>query len=404
MRVWRVVSDRNGLPFVERISMSDQADSRQRAHIYEGALGEVGAILDRLSARRVFFVVDESAYVASGASEILAPFFKDRSVAKFADFELNPKLNDVERGIVECREAKPDVVIALGGGTAIDLAKMIGTLAAQEVSARKVVTDEARIERKGPPLIVVPTTSGTGSEATHFAVVYVDGQKVSLAHSYLLPDYALVDATLTHSAPAHITGPTGLDAFCQAVESLWAVGATEESIEYASESLALSVRHLEVAVSRPTAEARLGMSEAAHLGGKAINISKTTAPHALSYAITSDYGVPHGAAVALNLGALLEYNANVTETDCSDPRGPKHVRDQIAHIVEILGVKTVLKARGKIDALIERIGCPTLLNKVGIEDDAAIARLVEQVNVERLANNPRRIDAIALFDCLKERH
>ena len=383
------------------MALSGKAYTQQLVHLREGALAEAGAILDGLSARRVFFVVDESAYAASGAAKVIAPYFRGRRVAEFADFELNPKLHDVERGIVQCRAAKPDVVVALGGGTAIDLAKLIGTLAAQEHSARQIVTGRAHIERKGPPLIAVPTTSGTGSEATHFAVVYVDGRKISLAHRQLLPDYALVDAKLTHSAPPRITASTGLDAFCQAVESLWAVGATDESIEYATQSLGLSVLHLKPAVLRPTAVARLNMCQAAHLAGKAINISKTTAPHALSYAITSDYRVPHGAAVALHVGALLEYNAHVTGANCSDPRGPKHVRTRIARIVEMLGVESVNAARRKIDALIEAIGCPVSLSEVGIEGDEAIARLVDQVNVERLANNPRTLSRGVLFDCLK---
>ena len=385
------------------MSFLEDTNVKQHVSLYEGALGEIGGILDRSSVSRVFLVLDKSAYAASGASQVLAPHFRDRSVETFSDFEPNPKLHDVERGIVQCRSAKPDVIIGLGGGTAIDLAKMIGTLAAQKDSAREIITGQASIEQTRPPLIAVPTTSGTGSEATHFAVVYVDGQKISLAHRVLLPDFGLVDAKLTHSVPVHITATTGLDAFCQAIESLWAVGATEESIEYASQSLELSVRHLETAVLQPTAEARLGMCQSAHLAGKAINISKTTAPHALSYAITSEYGVPHGAAVALNLGALLEYNANVTAADCTDPRGPQHVSNRIDCIVATLGAKTITDARQKIDALIERIGCPVSLGKVGVKGDRAIAQLVDQVNVERLANNPRRIDATALTHCLKER-
>ena len=385
------------------MSILEDVTVKQHISLNEGALGEIGGILDRSSACRVFLVLDESAYVASGAAQVLAPHFRDRSVEVFSNFELNPKLHDVELGIVQCRAVKPDVVIGLGGGTAIDLAKMIGTLAAQKYSAREIVPGQVSIEQARPPLIAVPTTSGTGSEATHFAVVYVDGQKISLAHRLLLPDFGLVDAKLTHSAPAHITATTGLDAFCQAIESLWAVGATEESIKHASQSLALSVRHLATAVLQPTPQARLGMCQSAHLAGKAINISKTTAPHALSYAITSEYGVAHGAAVALNLGALLEYNASVTAADCTDPRGPEHVGNQIGRIVALLGAKTITDARQKIDELIERIGCPVSLGNVGVEGDRAIAQLVDQVNLERLANNPRRIDAAALTYCLKER-
>lgn len=379
---------------------SNQSTRSQVVHLREGALAEAGGILDRHSAQRVFLVVDEPAYIASGGAEALEPVFRNRIVSRFTGFEPNPKLHDIERGLSLIGDAEPDVVIGFGGGTAIDLAKLIGSLAVQSGPVRSIITGRIDLEKKGLPLIAVPTTSGTGSEATHFAVAYVDGQKHSLAHPWLLPDYALVDAKLTASLPAHITSVTGLDAFCQAVESLWAVGATDESVDFAAHSLRLSVQHLEAAVLRPTASSRLGMCEAAHLAGKAINISKTTASHALSYAITSDYGVAHGAAVALSLGAMLEYNAGVTDADCTDPRGAEFVRGRIDRIVDLLGAENVVEARRRIDLLIEAIHCPVSLSEVGIKGDAAIEQLVDRVNLERLANNPRKCTSASLCGCL----
>ena len=169
-------------------------------------------------------------------------------------------------------------------------------------------------------MIAIPTTAGTGSEATHFAVVYVDGEKYSLAHPYLVPAYAVIDPLLTYSLPAGVTAASGLDAFCQAIESIWAVGATDVSHTFATEAARLAVQHLRAAVQNPTDTARAGMCRAAHLSGKAINISKTTAPHALSYVLTAEYGLAHGVAVALTLAPMLQYNAQVTAIDCADPR------------------------------------------------------------------------------------
>ncbi len=371
-------------------------------YLQDGALAEVGAIIDRVSASRLYFVVDESAYTASGAAVLLKPYFRDRHITRFSGFDLNPKLHDVELGIEQFRQADPELVIALGGGTAIDLGKLIGTLAGQQASAREIIVGKAGIQQSGPPLIAIPTTAGTGSEATHFAVVYVDGVKYSVAHNALLPGYAIVDSTLTHSLPASITAATGLDTFCQAVESIWAVGATAESLEYAIESAQLAWKSLVGATQNPTADVRRDMSRASHLAGKAINISKTTASHALSYSITSEYGVPHGIAVAVTLSPMLAYNAQVSEIDCADPRGPEHVLTRIGIITELLGGDSVAVACGKIENLISEVGCPNSLDLVGIKTAAAIQRLVTQVDAHRLSNNPRNTTSNSLFALLSK--
>ena len=141
--------------------------------------------------------------------------------------------------------------------------------------------------------------------------------------------------------PPTITADTGLDALCQAIESLWSVQSTSESIDYATQSIRLAWKHLEAAVLHPCEEDRRAMSQAAHLAGKAINISKTTAPHAISYTITSKFGVAHGRAVALTLGALLAFNGEISDADCTDDRGAEYVRQTVHTIVNLLGFETV---------------------------------------------------------------
>ena len=367
----------------------------------DGAIAQVAKILDRLSAGHLFFVVDESAYTASGADKCLEPYLHSQSVTRFSNFELNPKLHDIERGVQLMRETNPDVIVALGGGTAIDLGKLVGTLATQDGSAREIIMGRDRIQQASPPLIAIPTTAGTGSEATHFAVAYVDREKYSVAHPSMLPAYAIVDPTLTLSLPADITAATGLDAFCQAIESIWAVGATDESVAYATDALRLAFQQLPNAVNKPTIDARRSMCRAAHLAGKAINISKTTSSHALSYSITENYGVPHGIAVALTLSPMLAYNAKVTTADCNDPRGPRHVLDRIRLILDLLESEDIAAGCGKIENLISRVGCFHSLQELGIETDASIRQIVSQVNTHRLSNNPRQSDSETLFTVLR---
>ena len=370
-------------------------------HSLTKSIGEVSSILRSVQTDRLFLVVDEPAWQASGAKEALEPQFRQRATTWFTDFELNPKLEDVERGIEAYRECQPDLVIALGGGTAIDLAKLIGSLAVQAASARDIATGRASIESTGKSLMAIPTTAGTGSEATHFAVVYVDGEKYSVAHPSLLPRYAVVDSRLTASLPKRITAATGLDAFCQAIESMWSVAATEESMRYATDAVRLAFGNLVTATNSPTPETREAMSRASHLAGKAINITKTTAPHALSYALTSRHGVPHGMAVAITLTSMLAFNAEVTDEDCNDPRGADAVRDRIARILSGLGTDNIEDASASIKSLLTQINCPTTFDSVGIQTSDELKYIVDSVNAERLSNNPRRASQSQLFHLLQ---
>ncbi|WP_253160396.1 phosphonoacetaldehyde reductase [Stieleria tagensis] len=369
-------------------------------HLRENALQEVGRILRRERCRRPFFVVDQVAYSASGGCDVLEPLLQDLCVSRFTDFELNPKLADVQRGIAQYNDHAADFVIALGGGTAMDLGKLIGALARQPNPAREIVTGKAPLLPTENRLLAIPTTAGTGSEATHFAVVYVDHQKFSLADESLLPNEAIIDPTLTHSLPPPITAATGLDAFCQAIESIWAAGASEDSVRDATESLRHSLAHLVNGVRSPTPESRLAMCRASYLAGRAINVSKTTAPHALSYALTSDYGIPHGFAVAMTLGPMLLFNSQVSESDCADPRGVQHVRKRIDLIVELLGAHDVEHAREIIARILAEIGCPANLSAAGINDIAKIQRLVGSVNAQRMSNNPRTASPDSLVELL----
>ena len=366
------------------------------------SIHEVDSLLDTLCADRLFLVIDEPAYRASGAHAILENCFQKYKTVRFSHFELNPKLEDVQRGIEIYRNFEPDVVIALGGGTAIDLAKLIGTLSVQKGAerskcSRDIAMGIVAIEVEGKPMMAIPTTAGTGSEATHFAVVYVDGEKYSVAHPSLLPDYAIVDPTLTESLPKRITAATGLDALCQAIESIWAVAATEESMGYAQEAARLAFDHLAAAVNAPTPEARRAMCRASHLAGKAINITKTTAPHALSYFLTSRYGVPHGMAVATTLRAMLAFNADVTDDDCVDPRGATAVRERIARILNVLGTDGVDEACSAITSLFSQVECPTL-KEILVNGD--LMAVVDSANIERLSNNPRRVSREKLIEVL----
>jgi len=358
-------------------------------HLGVGAIGELSGILEAQGATTVLVVAGPHSYSMSGAADMVDPALAPYKTVRFSTLADFPDLPDIERGVELCRRTKPDAVVAVGGGTVIDIAKLLRICSVNDAAPGEIATGAAQIEQAGPPLVAIPTTAGSGSEATHFAVIFDKQKKYSVAHEFVQPDFAIVDPSLTYSMSAKQTAVCGLDVLCQSVESIWSVGSSAASRTWASEAVRLVMLSLLEAVKAPNESCRESMSRAAHLAGRAINITKTTAPHALSYTLTTGYGIPHGHAVALTLGSFLEFNNEVSEEDLNDPRGVRHVREMIAEICSLLGVNNPTEGRRALADLMVAIGMETRLGPCGIESPVDCERVVETVNVERLSNNPR---------------
>jgi len=360
--------------------------------IGERKVALLGGILDAMAVGSLLLVADQRAYRLSGAERAVGPILSRRRHEVFTGFQENPTLENIQAGIARLESGGYEAVLAVGGGSAIDVAKTVAACSSEEASPADLITGKASIACPGPPTVAVPTTAGTGAHTTHFSAIFVDGEKYSLAHRTMRPVVAIVDPELTYSMPPRLTTATGLDALCQAMESMWAVGSTDESRKVAREAIRLALSHLETAVLSPTPEARHGMCRASHLAGEAIDVSKTTAAHAMAYTFTTDYNVPHGMAAALTLAAVLQYNSRISDVDCIDPRGPEHVRGVVGDVVGLLGCYSPEDAGARIANLLKKIECPTRLAEVGVTTDRQRRMIASRVNAERLHNNPRRLD------------
>jgi len=363
-----------------------------------GAVQRLGRVLDDWQARRVFLVTGGDSFTSSGAARALESSLRGRAVERFCGFTENPKLEDVERGRATLTRSSGDAVVAVGGGSVLDVAKLVNALAGDPRDGRDVVASGTA--RPGLPLVAIPTTSGSGSEATQFAVVYVGHSKYSVGGPAMRPPVALVDPGLAASMPAHLTAVTGMDAFAQAVESYWCVNSTEDSQRCARRAITLVLDHLETAVNAPTRRARRAMSKAAYLAGSAINVTKTTGPHALSYPMTSHFGVPHGHAVALTLGEFFVYNSNVTGEDVSDRRGAAHVRKAMDQLATLLQCSSADECRLRVRRLMQAIGLQTRLSELGVSRAEAIDTVAGEVNTERMANNPRQMTPASIRELI----
>lgn len=215
-----------------------------------GAVNKLSSLIDIKDINRVFLVTGKRSYENTGIRDILEKLFSPSQLFRFSDFQVNPLYEDIMKGKELLLEDSYDLIIAAGGGTAIDFAKSIRFFALQHDDPFQILQGMVEpVSADTPPLLVIPTTSGSGSEATHFSVVYHSHDKYSLAHESILPDFVCIDGDLTLSLPAHIAAYTGFDALCQGIESFWSVNSTEESRTYSRKAVKLVMGNLENSVT-----------------------------------------------------------------------------------------------------------------------------------------------------------
>jgi len=344
----------------------------QQAYLGKNSVNEIVPLLKRHHAKHVFLVRGKGSYVACGAEEIIK---KTLTIAncgytEFYEFSENPKCEDMEKGIELLKSSKADFIIAVGGGSVLDMAKLIRFFS----SYRGDINDKFFIkEDLLCPLLAMPTTAGTGAEATHFAVVYKDNVKYSAGHDDMLPDYAIIYPPFTYNNPKYLTACTGFDALAQAIEAFWNLNATEESDIYAEKAIRLIWPYLPNVVNNPTEELRKKISEGSYWAGRAINITKTTAPHAFSYPFTTYYGYPHGHAVALTFPFFFSLNCSEQNKD----------REKVIKLIDLLGLNPNMDLTLQMNNFIDLIGLKKL-EEVNVERSV----ILSHVNLERLKNNP----------------
>jgi alcohol dehydrogenase class IV len=373
-----------------------------RPHIQFGA-GEFRALPSILSERRVrnlLLVSGRSAVRASGARELIASAAGALQVHHFADFSSNPTIEQVEAAAQIVRDKHCDAVVAIGGGTAIDIGKAAAALAAQERTALDCLREPTPLPSRQCLLIAAPTTAGTGSEVTSFSVVYVNGKKHSLDDQELLPDFALVDPELSAGLPPRTAASSALDAISQAIESLWSVRSTEMSRGHARQAIEIGLKHIKEFCRHPQLESRTAMARAALLAGQAINITRTTAPHAVSYALTTLFNIPHGHSCALTLPAFLLYNSQVSDSDVLDSRGVEWVRQRIKEIVEMLGANNPEEGRMRLLRVVQDTGMESRLSCLGLGEPEIQRVLDFGFDWNRASNNPRRLSDAGLREVL----
>jgi Alcohol dehydrogenase, class IV len=315
----------------------------------------------------------------------------------FSDFTPNPVYEDVCKGVDLFQIIKCDCILAVGGGSAIDVAKCIKlAVLAKEGNAAIIpplVSQRLPIDGTKIPFIAIPTTAGTGSESTHNAVMYYEGAKQTVTNDGVLPDFAVLEPSVLKTLPLYQKKCTMMDALCQGIESWWSVNSTEESYEYSRKTIELIMANWRKYIFENDGEAAANIMLAANYGGRAINITATTAAHAMSYKITSLYGLPHGHAVAVCLPKIWKYMLDHYDR-CIEKRGVDYLEQIFNNIAATMGCNTPKDAIAFFENILLEMELqnPESVNK---SDDLGV--LSKSVNPIRLKNNPVLLDEGAIL-------
>ncbi len=368
----------------------------QRIVSGSGSARSLGGYCAESGARSVLVVSGKGAYARSGAEALIDEQLAGVPHRRFWQFDNNPKLVDAIQGRQLALDMGADLVVAVGGGSALDMAKLIAIFAVHDGELEDFVLGRRVLATPALPLMAIPTTCGTGSESTHFAVVYIDKTKYSLAHYSMKPWVAMLDPDLLQALPASVVAASGLDALSQAAESFWSVRSTEASRGFSRQAIQLLLPALHGAVHRPDGGDREALLKAANLAGQAIDIARTTAAHAASYPMTSHFGVPHGHAAALTLPGFLAFNAEVDDRDVQDDRGVDHVRAILDELIALFGAGDAEEAARRCTELISAVGLHCRLAPLGIDAEGIELIVANGFNPQRVKNNPRVVTEAAL--------
>lgn len=321
----------------------------------------------------------------------------------FSDFTPNPVYEDVCKGIDLFQITKCDCILAVGGGSAIDVAKCIklAVLAKEgnDSIIPPLVSQRLSIDGAKIPFIAIPTTAGTGSESTHNAVMYYEGAKQTVTNDGVLPDYAILEPSVLKTLPLYQKKCTMMDALCQGIESWWSVNSTKESYEYSRKTIELIMANWRKYIFDNDDDAAANIMLGANYGGRAINITATTAAHAMSYKITSLYKLPHGHAVAVCLPEIWEYMLSRMDK-CKDARGSEYLASIFYQIAQTMGCSNPVDA---IETFHQMLVDMDIQKPVSNSRTSDISLLTTSVNPVRMKNNPVELNERtihALYDII----
>ena len=366
-----------------------------------GASLEIGEKARAVGARRILLVTDQGV-AKTGAPERLAGILTSEGmdVQIFAGVSANPDVQVIDRAVRQAKEESCDALVAIGGGSSIDVAKAVGLMLANGGDSIEEYVLGKPIAKRNPPLIALPTTCGTGSEVTTSAVVSDKKRrkKVSLRQGTLLcASMAIVDPELMTSLPPHVVATTGADALSHAMEAYLSHAGSPMTDAGALYAIELIAANLRPAAANPADLHAIGlMGIASTIAGFAFGQASTTLVHCMSHAVGAHFDVPHGLANAVLLPHVMEYNL-----PSNLPRFARLARALGGRVDGLSDLEAADLGVNLLRRLLADLGIPRHLRELGVSPEAIPAMAGDAAAEKRIKNNPRQVtekEIVALFE------
>ena len=347
--------------------------------------------------KKIFIICGENSYINSGAEKLLYKLLKNKFTHFFFKKFPYPDIEELNKIIKDLKDFSPDLIIAIGGGSVLDYAKIANSLALNNDLKNKIKKSSYTFNKNFSKLLAIPTTAGSGAEVTSNAVIYIDKIKFSVEGKKVKPDFFFLIPEIVIRASHKIKSSAGFDAIAQSLESLIAKNSNHKSVNYAKQSLEISFKNFLEYLNKPSFENTSAMCLAANLSGKAINISKTTAPHAVSYPFTSLFGISHGHAVSLTLNKFLKFNYNhINKNNCSFD-----LKKRFKIIFDLSKTNNIEEFDKYLINLKKKARLEDDYISLGINIKKDYAKIISKVNLSRLSNNPIKISQQDLKDIIQ---
>ncbi len=360
------------------------------------SIEDIKLFLKEKSLNKIFILCGKKSFENSGAEFLFKNILKDKNLKLFYKNSEIPTLDELIKIIEEIKKFSPDLILAVGGGAVIDYAKIANVVDAKPNLKELILNYSYPFKSKFTKLAVIPTTAGSGAEVTSNAVIYVEGIKYSFESELLIPDNFFLIPEFLISAPNKIKASAGFDAIAQALESLVSRKSNKFSVDYASKSLRISTNSFIDFLSNPNLKNATEMAIASNLAGKAISISKTTAPHAASYPFTSLFNISHGHAVCLFFESFFKFNYdNLDKSETSFD-----LRQRFDLIFNLFDVSNINDFNSKISVIKKKAHLEDDLIKLKIDVNKNSENIIKGINLLRLGNNPVRIDGNDIFNII----
>ncbi|CAH0347453.1 iron-containing alcohol dehydrogenase [Bacillus sp. CECT 9360] len=356
-----------------------------------GSLQKLVPVVKKYEAAKILLITDPALETFGLTDRVKIPLEEaGYEVGVYTEVVPEPPLEVGEKLVAYMKQQQIELVIGLGGGSALDLAKLAAVLAVHDgkVADYLNLSGTKQINQKGLPKILIPTTAGTGSEVTNISVLSLESTKDVIAHDYLLADAAIVDPELTVSVPPKVTAATGIDALTHAIEAYVSVNASPTTEGLSLQAIRLISRSLRKAVKDGNdQQARIDMSEGSYMAGLAFFNAGVAGVHALAYPLGGQFHIAHGDSNAV----LLPYVMGYIRNSCTK---------KMADILNALGgnasnvseEEASIRCVEELKRMVEDVGIPGTLGEFGIPEEALEKLTEDGVKQKRLlARSPQEL-------------